>query len=66
MTDEISYVKLKLLTKWLNDLANEIEENKTLSNEELVSLLMSMKNIMTDINTEIEIIMRELTQNKKA
>ena len=65
MTNEISLVKIKLLAKWMYSVTEEITNNKGLNDEDIMILLLSMKNILSDINTEIEIILRENSHNKK-
>ena len=65
MTDEINYIKLKILSKWLNDLTKEVVNNKALDDEDLIGLLMSMKNTISELDKEIEIMINEITKNKK-
>jgi len=65
MVKEIDLVRIKILAKWLYDIVEEIENNKALTDEDIVELLMSMKNIMSDIDKEIVIIVKENSQNKK-
>ena len=65
MVKEISLVRIKLLTKWINDIAEEIVNNKSLTDEDLTILLMSIKDLISDIDKEILIILRENSQNKK-
>jgi len=66
MTDETRYIKIKLLSKWLNDISKEIVNNKTLDDEDLIGLLMSMKNTISELDKEIEIMIGEITKNKKS
>jgi len=66
MLNEINFVKLKILSKWLNDLAKEVVNNKALDDEDLIGLLMSMKNTISELDKEIEIMIGEITKNKKS
>ena len=65
MVKDIDLVRLKILTKWLYDIVEEITNNKVLSDEDIIELLMSAKGIMTDIDKEIVLIVKENSQNKK-
>ena len=65
MVKDIDLVKIKILTKWLYDIVEEITNNKVLSDEDIIELLMSAKGIMTDIDKEIVLIVKENSQNKK-
>jgi len=65
MVKEISLVRVKILAKWIHDIAEEVENNKALSDEDIMILLLSLKDIMSDLNTEVTILIRENSQNKK-
>ena len=65
MVKDIDLVKIKIMTKWLYDIVEEITNNKVLSDEDIIELLMSAKGIMTDIDKEIVLIVKENSQNKK-
>jgi uncharacterized protein related to proFAR isomerase len=65
MIKDIDLVKIKILTKWLYDIVEEIANNKALNDEDIIELLMSAKGIMSDIDKEIVIIVKENSQNKK-
>jgi uncharacterized protein related to proFAR isomerase len=65
MVKDIDLVKIKILTKWLYDIIEEIANNKALSDEDIIELLMSAKGIMSDIDKEIVLIVKENSQNKK-
>jgi len=65
MTKERSYTRIKLLAKWLYDIAEEIANNTLLNNEDIMILLFSMKNIMSELDTEVTIVLRENSQNTK-
>jgi len=62
---DIDLVKIKILTKWLYDIIEEIANNKALNDEDIIELLMSAKGIMSDIDKEIVFIVKENSQNKK-
>jgi len=65
MVKEIELVRIKLLTKWLYNIAEEIENNKALSDEDIMTLLLSLRDAISDLNTEVTILIRENSQNKK-
>ena len=65
MAKDIDLVRLKILTKWLYDIVEEIANNKALNDEDIIELLMSAKGIMSDIDKEIVFIVKENSQNKK-
>ncbi|ARQ96541.1 hypothetical protein [Sulfolobus islandicus rod-shaped virus 4] len=65
MIKDIDLVKIKILTKWLYDIVEEVANNKALNDEDIIELLMSAKGIMSDIDKEIVIIVKENSQNKK-
>ena len=65
MAKDIDLVRLKILTKWLYDIIEEIANNKALNDEDIIELLMSAKGIMSDIDKEIVFIVKENSQNKK-
>jgi len=65
MVKDIDLVRLKILTKWLYDIVEEIANNKALNDEDIIELLMSAKGIMSDIDKEIVFIVKENSQNKK-
>jgi len=65
MVKDIDLVKIKILTKWLYDIIEEIVNNKALNDEDIIELLMSAKGIMSDIDKEIVFIVKENSQNKK-
>ena len=65
MIKDIDLVKIKILTKWLYDIIEEIANNKALNDEDIIELLMSAKGIMSDIDKEIVFIVKENSQNKK-
>ena len=66
MINETSYIKIKLLSKWLNDIAKEVVNNRALNDEDLIGWLMSMKNTISELDKEIEIMIDEITRNKKS
>ena len=65
MVKEIELVRIKLLTKWLYNIAEEIENNKALTDEDIMTLLLSLRDAISDLNTEVTILIRENSQNKK-
>jgi len=65
MVKEISLVRIKILSKWVYDIANEISNNKALTDEDIMILLYSLKDTISDLNTEVTIMLRENSQNKK-
>ncbi len=65
MIKDIDLVRIKILTKWLYDIVEEVANNKALNDEDIIELLMSAKGIMSDIDKEIVIIVKENSQNKK-
>ena len=65
MAKEISLVRIKILAKWAYDIANEIANNKALTDEDIMVLLLSLKDTIYDLNTEVTIILRENSHNKK-
>ena len=65
MTKETSYTRIKLLVKWVYDIAEEIENNTLLNGEDIMILLFNMKNIMSKLDTEVTTVLRENSQNTK-
>ena len=65
MISEISLVKIKLLVKWVYNATEEITNNKGLNDDDITVLLINMKNTLSDINTEIDFLLRQNSQNKK-
>jgi len=65
MTKETSYTRIKLLAKWVYDIAEEIENNTLLNGEDIMILLFNMKNIMSKLDTEVTTVLRENSQNTK-
>jgi len=65
MIKEMDLVRIKILGKWVYDIVNEIANNKNLTEEDIMTLLHSLKDTISDLNMEIVIIIRENLQNKK-
>jgi len=66
MENDISIIRIKLFVKWLYEVSEEISNNTLLSNDDLMTLLLSMKNTISDVNTEIDIMLHKITKDKKS
>jgi len=66
MIKEIDLIKIKILSKWLHDMAEEITNNKSLINDDIIVMLLSMKNTIDEIDKIIAILISENTTSQKS
>jgi chorismate mutase len=66
MVDTIDLIKMKILAKWISDIMDEIANNKELSNQDIIEMLMTIKSTVDEIDKIIAIIVRENTTSQKS
>lgn len=66
MVNIIDLIKIKILTKWISNIMDEIPDNKELSNEDIIELLMIIQSTINEIDKTISIIIRQNTTSQKS
>lgn len=66
MVNTIDLIKIKILAKWISNIMDEIPDNKELSNQDIIELLMIIQSTINEINKTISIIIRQNTTSQKS
>ena len=65
MVRETKYKKIEVLIDRINNIKNELVNDKLLYEEDKVTLLELMKDLIKDLDKEITILLDQNSQNKK-
>jgi len=64
MVNRIDLIKMQILFKLEYELTNEIVQSKELNNEDIVDILMLIKNILNEIDKTLTILIRTTQKNE--
>jgi hypothetical protein len=66
MVNTVDLIKINILAKWIVSIMDEITNNKELSNQDIIEMLMIIKSTVDEIDKVIAIIVRENTTSQKS
>jgi len=65
MINAIDLIKIKILAKWISNIMDEIPDNKELSDNDIIEMLMIIQGAINEIDKTITIIIRQSTTSQK-